>query len=62
MKGLAVVVLTIFVWIYVIRFLPWFAEKFIDWFYSHTEGQRTEIEIQISVSIVVLCVMVLLFG
>lgn len=63
MKELAVVVLTVFIWYYgCFRFLPWAVPKIFDWFYDHSEGQQTEIEIQIVVSIVALCVLILLFG
>lgn len=63
MKELAVVVLTVFISFYgCFRFLPWLVENFWDWFYSHSEGQQTEIEIQIVVSIVALCVLIILFG
>ena len=63
MKELAVVVLTVFISFYgSLCFLAWLVENFWDWFYSHTEGQRTEIKIQIAVSIVALCVLIILFG
>lgn len=62
MKELAVVVLVFISFYGSLHFLAWLVENFLDWFYSHTEGQRTEIKIQIVVSIVALCVLIILFG
>lgn len=62
MKELAIVVLAIIITVYIMKFLPYVAKKFLDWFYGHSEPEQTEIEIQIVVSVVVLCVLILLFG
>lgn len=62
MKELAIVILAIIITVYIIKFLPYVAEKFLDWFYGHSEPEQTEIEIQIVVSIAALCVLIILFG